>query len=242
MTTGSGAGRIGAIGIVLALIQGLAACGGAAEAPRRQESAEELQLRQERDFARSPDIRLPELRGRLIALGIAGDALTRATEEHGEPIFRIGIDDARFDRIDKRALAALLLDSRYRFELNDPGQARTLATYSVAEHNAREKAKALKELAENGEMDRFPRYRPGIDMTRYARALESYCGYGAGEALRVIDGDWLDYNHQMALDAAVAGSAGKSTANFHCIRRIVYATDLGRKFIGNRGREGAVDY
>lgn len=228
--------------LTLALVPGLAACGDGSASPRRWETAEELRLRQDRDFAASPDIRLPELRRRLAALGVADEKMKQATEEHGEPILLVGLDDSQFAQIDKRALARLLLDSRYRFELSDAGQRTRFAGYSVAEDNAREKAKAIKELAENGETDRIPRYRPGLDMILYARALEAYCGYGPREALRVIDGGWLEYNDKMASDAAVAAAQGKSTANFHCIRRVVYATDLGRQFIGNRGREGAIDY
>jgi hypothetical protein len=144
--------------------------------------------------------------------------------------------------IDKRSLAKLLHDSRNRFELTAAAQRMALAPYSVAEYNAREKIKALKELAENGEMDSFPRYRQGLNMARYARTLEAYCGYRSGDALRIVEGGWLEYTHKMASDAAVAAAQGKSTANFHCVRRIVYATDLRRQFVGNRGRAGAIDY
>jgi hypothetical protein len=210
--------------------------------PRRQESAEELRLRQERDFAASPNIQLPELRQRLKALGVASNQMKLATEEHGESILLVGLDDSQFEIIDKRALAKLLHDSRYRFELTAAAQRTAFAAYSVAEDNAREKTKALKELAENGEMDRFPRYRQGLNMTQYARTLEAYCGYGSGEALRVVQGAWLEYTNKMASDAAVAAAQGKSTANFHCVRRIVYATDLRRQFIGNRDRADAIDY
>jgi len=227
---------------MLTLVPSLAACGDAPAVPRRQESAEELRLRQERDFAASPNIRLPELRQRLKALGVATNEMEQSTDEHGEPIILVSLDRSKFEMIDKRALAKLLHDSRYRFELTAAAQRTTFAAYSVAEHNAREKTKALKELAENGEMDHFPRHRQGLNMKQYARTLEAYCGYASGEALRVVQGGWLEYTNKMAADAAVAAAQGKSTANFHCVRRIVYATDLGRQFVGNRGREGAIDY
>jgi len=228
--------------LMLTLVPSLTTCGDAPAVPRRQESAEELRLRQERDFAASPNIRLPELRQRLKALGVATNEMEQSTDEHGEPIILVSLDRSKFEMIDKRALAKLLQDSRHRFELTAAAQRTTFAAYSVAEHNAREKTKALKELAENGEMDHFPRHRQGLNMTQYARTLEAYCGYASGEALRVVQGGWLEYTNKMAADAAVAEAQGKSTANFHCVRRIVYATDLGRQFVGNRGREGAIDY
>ena len=88
-------------------------------------------------------------------------------------------------------------------------------------------------------MDRFPRYVPGRSMTIYALQLEAYCGYPPNYALRVIDGKWLEYRNQIASDAAVGSSRGESYADFLCLRRIVYATDLRNHFIGNR-RQGAI--
>lgn len=219
-----------------------AACGNASGEPRRQESFQELDQKQKADFAASPDVQIPELRKRLRALGVADDDAAGGADEHGEAILFLSLDAGEFARIDKRALAKLELDSRYRFRLTNPTQIKVFAGYSVAEHNAREKAIALKELADKGETGRFPRYRPGLNMQDYARALESYCGYGPGEALRVVDGNWLEYNNKMTSDAAIAASKEESYAPFACVRRIVYATNLGRHFIGNRGREGAIDY
>ena len=57
----------------------------------------------------------------------------------------------------------------------------------------------------------------------------------------MIDGKWLEYNNPMVLDAAVAAANGGGYADFLCVRRIVYATDLGNHFIGNRRRPGATD-
>lgn len=218
------------------------ACGNTPGQPRRQESLQELDQKQKADLAASPDVQIPELRKGLRALGVTDGDVADAADEHGEAILLLRLDAGEFERIDKRALAKLELDSRYRFRLTNPTQIKEFAGYSVAEHNAREKAIALKELADKGEIGRFPRYRPGLDMTAYARALESYCGYGPGEALRVVDGNWLEYNNKMTSDAAIAGSKEESYAPFACVRRIVYATDLRRHFIGNRGRQGAIDY
>jgi hypothetical protein len=217
----------------------LAACSPFPEGQRRMESNAELQAKQDADFAVSPDVRLPELRQRLHALGVTGANMMPAVDEdYGEPILMLSFTPAEYARLDKPALARLELDGRYRFRLTNPWQVRDFAGYSVAENWAREGAIALKELADKGEMDRFPRYVPGHSMTIYARQLESYCGYPLDYALRVIDGKWLEYRNQIASDAAMGSSRGESYADFACLRRIVYATDLGKYFIGNR-RQGA---
>lgn len=223
------------IGLALAL----GACGSGATAPRRMESDAELQARDERDFANSPDMQLPELRGELHKLGVADQEISESVEEHGVRIFMLTLDGAKFDRLDKAALARLQLDSRYRFDLKDQDQARKFAHFSGAEDAKRKKARSLRELAENGENDRFPRYRAGMPMVAYARALEHYCGYQSGEALNVIDGRWLEYRHRM-VDKAVEDEGGRDRgmASFKCLVRIVYATDLQPHFIGNRGRTG----
>ncbi len=219
----------------------ISACGKGADAPRHMESYAELKARQDKDFAESPDIQVPEGRSRLSALGVPDSAVKDGVEENGVPILLLTLDEPTFERLDKKALAKLEIDSRYRFEMTKPDQIRAFAAYSVAETQARDKGKAIRELAEKGESDRIPRYRAGMDMTDYARSLESYCGYPRGAALRVIDGNLLDYNPQMARDAAIAASRGQSWAQFACVKRIVDATDLGAHFIGNRGRDGAMD-
>ncbi len=204
------------------------------------ESLAELDAKQDRDFAASPDVQLPELRQRLRALGVTDANVTRTVDDdYGVPILMLSFTPAQYARLDKVALAKLELDSRYRFRLTDPDQIRDFAGYSVAENWAREGAIARQELADKGELDRFPRYVPGRSMTIYARQLEAYCGYAPGEALRVTDGKWLEYRNEMASGAAMAGANGRSYADFACVRRIVYATDLGRHFIGNRPRLGA---
>ncbi len=228
------------IGAVLAFDLALSGCGKAPAEPRRMESYEELKSAQDRDFAASPDIQLPDVRERLRALGVAEGSIARSTDDYHEPILLLTLTAAQFAKLDKPALARLEIDSRYRFRLTDPGQIKAFASFSVAEQGARDAAVARRELAEKGETDKFPRYKAGSDMTTYARALEDYCGYGPGEAFRVIDGKWLEYNNKMASDGAIAASRKQGYAPFACIRRIVYATDLGRHFIGNRGREGAV--
>jgi hypothetical protein len=233
------AGRaiIGAVAIMA-----LAACSPFPERQRRMESKAELQAKQDADFAASPDVELPELRQRLHSLGVTDANMSSAVDDdYGVPILMLSFTPAEYARLDKPALAKLELDSRYRLRLTDPSQIHDLAQVSGADVQERERAIALKELADKGEMDRFPRYVPGRSMTIYARQLEAYCGYRPAEALRVIDGKWLEYNNPMVLDAAVSAANGQSYANFMCLRRIVYATDLRRHFIGNRPRPGVTN-
>jgi len=223
------------------LLPWLAACSPFPADQRRMESFEELKAKQDRDFAASPNVELPDLRNGLRALGVADASLRQSIDDYDEPILLLSFTPAQYARLDKPALAKLELDSRYRFRLTDPWQIRDFAGYSVSEDWTREGAIALKELVDKGEIDRFPRYVAGHSMTIYARQLEAYCGYEPGGALRVIDGKWLEYNNQMTSDAAIAGANGQSYANFACVRRIVYATNLGPHFIGNRGRQGATN-
>jgi hypothetical protein len=222
---------------VLALLANVAGCSGTGEAERRVESDAELQAQDERAFANSPDVQLPELRLKLIDLGVPQPAIRQTTEDHGVEVLSLILDGRTFASLDKAALAKLQLDSRYRFDLADPGQSRALAHYSVAEDAARRKQRYWKELAANGEIDIFPRYRPGSDMTAYARSLERYCGYAPGQALNVIEGRWLEYRNAMA-DRAAEETGTRAIASFKCIVRIVYATELQPYFIGNRGRKG----
>jgi hypothetical protein len=221
------------------LLLSLAACGNSRAEPRRMESDAELQAVDKQEFDSSPDMQLPELRERLHALGIIDGEISETVEENGVQIFMLTIDDAKFDRIDKAAMARLQLDSRYRFDLKDQGQARKFAHFSGAENTKRTKAEALRYLAKNGEMGRFPVYRPGTPMVAYAKALEHYCGYQPGEALNVIDGQWLEYRHLM-VDKAVEDQDGREhgMASFKCLVRVVYATDLQPHFIGNRSQIG----
>jgi len=222
-----------------ALLLALAACGDAKFEPRRMESDAELQKIDEQEFNATPDMQLPELREQLHKLGITDKEISETVEENDVPIFMLTLDDAKFDKLDKAAMARLQHDSRYRFDLKDQEQIRKFAHFSVAENTKRTKAEALRYLAKNGEMGKFPRYREGTPMVAYARALEHYCGYDEGEALNVIDGRWLEYRHRM-VDKAVEDQDGgdHGMASFKCLVRIVYATDLGPHFIGNRSQIG----
>lgn len=227
-----------ALGAAL-LLPLLTSCGNGSLQPRRMESDAELQLQDKRAYDELPDVQLPELRKRLHAIGITDAEISEAIEENYVPVFILTLDDAKFGRLDKEALARLQHDSRYRFDLKDQDQAREFAHYSVAEDAKRRKVRYLRELAENGEMDKFPRYRDGVPMVAYARALEHYCGYQDGEALNVVDGQWLEYRNQM-VDKAVEDQGGREhgMASFQCLIRIVYATELQPHFIGNRSQIG----
>ena len=197
--------------------------------------------RQEAEFNATPDIKGQELIERLHAFGIKDEWIAPVLDDHDVEVLQLRVPSADFDKLDKRGLAKLVLDSRYRFEFVDPDQVHQFARYQGAETHAREKAKALKELAERGQIDSFPRYSSGMPMEAYAARLEGWCGYKKGEALAVIDGAWLDYQHRM-VDMAAEDRDGRASASFDCMKRVVDATDLGRHFIGNKGREGAIDY
>jgi hypothetical protein len=221
----------------------VAGCGNAPGIPENSiETLDQRIKRQEAEFNATPDIQVPELRERLRELGVADAWITPAIEENGVEVLLLRVPNAAFARLDKRALAKLVLDSRYRFEFVDMDQIHEFALYQGAESHARAKAKALRELAERGQLNSFPRYRAGMPMTAYAPMLETWCGYRKGEALAVIDGKWLDYQRRMVDMAAENFDDGRALASFDCIKRVVDATDLRRHFIGNRGREGAIDY
>lgn len=230
------------IGALAAVALGLTACSPFPSGQRRMESNAELQAKSAADFAASPDVQLPELRDRLRALGVAEANMSRTVDDNEVPILMLRFTPAEYARLDKVALGKLELDSRYRFRLTDQAQVRDLARISSADLFERDKATALKELADNGEMERVPRYVPGRSMTIYARQLEAYCGYPLGYALHVTDGKWLEYRNQIVSDAVTAMADNKSVgqASFSCLRRIVYATDLRHYFIGNRPRPGAL--
>jgi hypothetical protein len=218
-------------------------CGNAAPGiDNHIETMDQRIKRQEAEFKTTPDIKGEELHRRLNGLGIKDAWITPAKEEHGVDIFELRAPKEDFAKLDHRALAKLALDSRYRFEFVDGDQVHTAALYQGAELHEREKAKALKELAERGQLESYPRYREGMSMAAYAPRLEAWCGYKSGQALRVIDGAWIDYQHAM-VDMAVADRDGRASASFDCMKRVVDATtELRRRFIGNRGREGAIDY
>jgi hypothetical protein len=226
----------------LALCLAVAGCGDAPGIAGHIETRDERMKRQEAEFNASPDIKGEELRRRLNTLGINDAWIKSALNENGVEISELRVPKADFAVLDHRALAKLKLDSRYRFEFLDPEQIHTAALYHGAELHEREKAKALKELAERGQLDSYPKYQKGMPVSLFVPKLEAWCGYRKGQALRVIDGNWVDYQHEM-VNMAVTDNDGRATASFDCMKRVVDAsTEFRRRFIGNRGHEGAIDY
>jgi hypothetical protein len=228
--------------LALGLCIAEAACGDAPGLGNNIETLEQRMKRQQAEYNESPDIKGEELHKRLNALGIKDAWMKPVVEERGVEIFELRVPRADFAGLDHRAFAKLMLDGRYRFDFVDPEQVHIAALYHGAEMHEREKAKALKELAERGQLDSYPRYQKGMPVSLYAPRLEAWCGYGKGQALRVVDREWVDYQHAM-VDMAVADKDGRASASFDCMKRVVDAsTELRRRFIGNRGREGAIDY
>ena len=228
--------------LALGLCLAVAACGDAPGIKGNIETMEQRIKRQEAEFNATPDIKGEELHKRLNALGIKDAWMKPAVEEHGVEVFELRVPKADFARLDHRALAKLRLDSRYRFDFVDPDQVHTAALYNGAERHERDWAKALKELAARDQLDSYPKYQKGMPVSLFARKLEVWCGYKKGQALRVIDGNWVDYEHEM-VNMAVSDRDGRASASFDCMKRVVDAsTEFRRRFIGNRGREGAIDY
>lgn len=225
----------------LALTAALASCGK--EAPGIENHIETMDQRMKRqaaEFEATPDIKGEELRKRLNALGIKDAWMKPAVEEHGVEVFELRVPPPDFARLDKDALAKLVLDSRYRFDFVDKEQIREFAFAQGRETRARDKAKALKELAERGQINTFPRYREGMLLSAFAPRLEGWCGYKEGQALRVVEDKWVDYQPEM-VNLAVQDKDGRASASFDCMKRVVDAsTELQRRFIGNRRHQGAI--
>lgn len=232
-----------ALALALAMVSTLSGCEG--EAPGIAgpiETIDQRMKRQAAEFAASPDIQGQELRAALTRLGIKDGWMTPALSDDGVDILELRVPPAAFSRLDHRALARLQLDSRYRFDFVIPDQAHTAALYHGAELNERDRVAALRQLKERGQLASYPRYQAGMDVSAFAPKLEAWCGFKRGQAFRIVDGEWVDYAHSMVILAA-ADRDGRATASFDCVKRVVDATpDLRHRFIGNRGRQGAIDY
>ena len=233
--------RLAISALCLGAAAAMAGCG-----PKRQasETFEQRAARQLKEFEATPDIKGDELKRRLVAAGVPTGAMTPTLDDYQEEVLMLKVDRATFARLDQRKLAKLVLDSRYRFEFTDPGQVRAFAQYVGAETNTREKAKAIGELRARGELGKVPRYHAGEPMRSFANRLELYCGIEPGMALLVRDVAWLDWSRSYARATAQAGADGHTQPleSFDCLKRVIDATEVRRHFIGNRGREGAIDY
>jgi hypothetical protein len=181
---------------------------------------------------------LDEVRSRLVAAGIP-DAAIRPGTDPDYPEINVLIlspGDDVLAKADRAAMARLHLDSHYSFDFAAQEQRVAFAPFVVAEMARRDREAAIAALTRDGTLDTIPRYDGRQPMLAFARRLEGYCGFAPGEALRVIDTMWLEFNPAAVRDSAVAAAAGRSTAPFHCLKRIIDATELGLHFIGNRGR------
>jgi hypothetical protein len=232
--------------LLLAVAAMAAGCGETRPPP---ESLKQREARKLAEYMASPDIKGADLKARLVGAGIPASAMTSTRDDYDQEVFALKVDDAAFRRLDKPKLAKLVLDSRYRFEFTDPGQVHAFALYVGAETHDRDEAKALAELKARGELDKIPRYHAGEPMRSFANRMELYCGIEPGAALVVRDAAWLDWNNpSYPRELVGAGAEGVTVAqlraleSFDCLKRIIDATKVRRHFIGNRGREGAIDY
>jgi hypothetical protein len=200
-------------------------------------SPAERLARDEARFTAGEQLGLAGLERRLLALGLHREELARAIDrDYGIELVRLSIGPQRLAEIDRPALARLNLDSNYRIAFADPSAERAFAPYSGEEAFRRDQAEAIAELKRHGDWQRVPRRRGIEPMARFAQRLESWCGYESGEALHVIDGAWLEYAHEFVDGAVREAPPGRKGAQFDCLRRVVYATELRWSFIGNRGR------
>jgi hypothetical protein len=237
MPTRSFAGSVRVAPVLVAVaLSGCSEARGISDTP---ETWEQRAARHKAEFDASPNIPLPEVRKRLLAMGVPREAITETVEENGVTVLALRPTAALFDRLDKPMLAKLLLDSRYRFDFVDPKQVSALAQFVGAEDDRRDTARARREIAERGEAEQVPVYRPGTSLTHYAVRLERYCGYQPEQALEVIDAHWLNYRPTMANLAAADRPDAAAAEKFDCMKRAVDALELRRRFIGNRGRQGA---
>jgi hypothetical protein len=223
------------------LVGGLLSLAGCGEPPRgsgvHELSPADRLARDEARFRAGETLGVDRLERRLAALGLRGDEMARATDEdYGIEMVRLSIGPKRLAEIDREALARLDLDSNYRIAFADRSVEQAMAHYSAEEAFRRDQAEAIAELKRQGDWERVPRRRGTEPMPRFARRLESWCDYEPGEALEVIDGAWLEYAHEFVDGAVREPTPGRKAAQFDCLRRVVYATELRWAFIGNRGR------
>jgi hypothetical protein len=187
-------------------------------------------------FRAGEKLGIESLQRRLLALGVRRDEISRATDEdYRIELVRLAIGPGRLAELDAEALARLQLDSNYRLAFSDPAAEHAFAAHAAEEGFRRDQAEAIAELKRFGDWESVPRRRGREGIPLFARRLESWCDYEPGEALRVIDGAWLEYSHEFVDGAVREAIPGRKAAQFDCLRRVVYATELRWNFIGNRG-------
>jgi len=220
--------------LALALVTG---CG---EPPRgtgvHELSVDERIAAGEARFRAGEKLGIASLQRRLLALGLRRDEMGRAIDEdYRIELVLLAIGPRRLAELDAKALARLQLDSNYRLAFSDPAAERAFAAHAAEEGFRRDQAEAIAELKRYGDWESVPRRRGREAMPLFARRLESWCDYAPGEGLKVVDGAWLEYARGFVDGAVREASPGRKTAQFDCLRRVVYATELRWNFIGNRG-------
>jgi hypothetical protein len=218
----------------MTLIAAFAAFFLAASSPQPAPASENYRA----PIAEETRMSLEEVRSRLVAAGIPDAAIRPGTDPDYPEIHMLILspDDDVLAKADRAAMARLQLDSEYGFDFAKQEQRVAFAPFVVAEMARRDREAAIAALTRDGTLATIPRFDGREPMLAFARRLEGYCGFAPGEALRVIDTMWLEFNPAFVRDSAVAAAAGRSTAPFHCLKRIIDATDLKQHFIGNRGR------
>jgi hypothetical protein len=198
-------------------------------------TAAEREADTEAKFQAGEKLGLGGLRVRLHALGVKESEIAQVVEpDHGVTVLQLAFGPDRLRALDSRALADLVLDSNFRLTFADPATARAVP---VAEEDyRRERLAEVAVLKRHGDWQRVPRQRLGESVASIARRVEHWCDFDPGDALRVIDGAWLDYRHAPVDTAVRELGAGPASDKFDCLRRTVYATQLRRRFIGYRGR------
>lgn len=216
------------------LLLALSGCGDGRGEGIYPETPAERRTRAEAKYLAGERLGIDGLRRELAALGVKESEYSAVTEpDHGIEVLELRIAPDRLAELDPDALARLVLDSNFRLTFSDPDTERAVGVGE--EMYRRETATEIAELKRHGDWHRVPRSKPGEPMASFARRIENWCDFEPGQALRVIDGRWLEYSHA-PVDMAVAEPVpGDAAARFDCLRRVVYATQLRRHFIGYRG-------
>jgi hypothetical protein len=212
----------------------LAACGTERGAGIYPETPAARQARQNAEFEAGEKLGVDGLERALVALDIGRGTFVRVIEpDHQIEVIELRAAPNALDGATRAALAKLVLDSNFRLTFAD---SRTERAVDVGEElYRREMAKEIAVLKRHGDWARVPRLRPGEPLRLLAHRVEDWCDFDPGHALRVVDGKWLEYTHVPVDEAVIEPVPARATARFDCLRRVVYATQLRRHFIGYRG-------
>ncbi|MXO75373.1 hypothetical protein GRI40_09125 [Altererythrobacter aerius] len=212
------------------------ACQGERGAGVYRETPEARQARQDAAFLAGERVGVGAIKGRLADIGIGPDRYRLVTDpDHGVELVELAGPPDGLSKSQREALGRLVVDSNFRLTFADAATER--AVDPGEEMYRRDVITAIAELDRHGDWDRVPRMTPGESLTLLARRIEAWCDFERGDALNVIDERWLEYSHA-PVDAAVTEPVpADAAARFDCLRRVVYATQLRRHFIGYRGEQ-----